>query len=132
MRPNVLAGVWTANLAKSRRHPANPFQRATIEFAIAGDVVTITDVFVDDAGREERGTNTVHADGVERIAEYGYAVTAAWRGPRRLEVIVKKSEDIVGRATYDVSSDGQVLTTSDLTGEQVIVLNRVTSSQLGY
>ena len=38
------AGLWTANVAKSHRHPANLFQRATMEFAIDGDAVTITDV----------------------------------------------------------------------------------------
>ena len=122
----VLAGRWTANVARSRRHPANLFQRATIEFAIDGDIVTIRDLLVDEAGREERGTNVVRADGVERPAEYGCAVTATWRGTHVLEVVVRKDDEVVGLATYTVSPGGDVLTTSDLTGEQVIVLERVT------
>ena len=121
---HAFVGVWTANVAKSRRHPANLFQRASIEFAIDGDVVTITDVFVDESGREARGTNTLHVDGIERAVEYGYAVRATWRNSHELEVVVKKSEDVVSRASYQVSADRRVLTTSDMTGEQVIVLDR--------
>jgi hypothetical protein len=128
---NPFVGVWTADVAKSRRHPANPFQRATIEFAVDGDVVTMTDVFVDEAGRETRDVNTLHVDGVERVGDYGYAVTAAWRSAHELEVVVKKFEDVVGRATYQVSPDGRVLTTSDLAGEQVIVLGRAGLNLLG-
>ena len=122
---SVLAGRWTANVGRSRRHPANLFQRATIEFAIDGDIVTIRDVFVDEAGREERGTNVVRADGVERPGEYGCAVTATWRDTHALEVVVRKDDQVVGLATYTVSPDGDVLTTSDLTGHHVIVLDRV-------
>jgi hypothetical protein len=121
---NSFVGRWTANVAKSRRHPANLFQRASIEFAVASDVATITDVFVDEAGREERGTNVIRVDGVERPVEHGCAITASWRGSHVLEVVVKKGLDIIGRATYEVSPDGQVLTTSDLNGDQVIVLDR--------
>jgi hypothetical protein len=122
---NPFVGRWTANIAKSRRHPANLFQRATIEFAVAGDAVTITDVVVDEAGREEGRTNSLHVDGIERPVEHGCTLTASWRGTRALEVVVNKGAEVVGRASYRVSADGQVLTTSDLHGEQVIVLDRV-------
>jgi hypothetical protein len=125
---SLFVGRWTANLARSRRHPANLFQRATIEFAVDGDVVTIADAFVDEAGREEHGRNIVHVDGIERAVEHGYAVVACWRGSHTLEVVVKKADEVVGRATYSVSPDGRLLTTTDLTGEQVIVLDRAISA----
>src|SRR5690349_1227521 len=38
----ALAGTWKANIARSRRHPANQFQSAALAIAIAGDTVTIT------------------------------------------------------------------------------------------
>ena len=43
-----LAGGWIANLAKSKRHPANSFRSARIHFAVRGDSVEIRDEFVDD------------------------------------------------------------------------------------
>ena len=55
--------VNIANLAKSVQHPANPFQSATLEFTVAGDAVTIAQVFVDSAGQEVGGTMTIRADG---------------------------------------------------------------------
>ena len=118
------AGRWIANLARSRRHPANPFQRATLEVAVDGNVVTIADCFVDESGRETCGNNTIHVDGIERVMDHGYVVRARWRGSHALDVIVTQSDAMVGRATYEVSGDGRVLTTSDLTGDQVIVLDR--------
>jgi hypothetical protein len=117
-------GRWTANIAKSRRHPANLFQHATVDFARAGDVLTITDVVIDETGRETRTTNAVHVDGVERRVDHGYVVVASWQGSHALEVVMKKDDEVIGRALYSVSSDGQVLTTSDLSGEHVIVLDR--------
>src|SRR5688572_21593963 len=37
------AGRWIANVARSRRHPANMFQRAVLEFAVDGNSVNIDD-----------------------------------------------------------------------------------------
>jgi hypothetical protein len=34
------AGAWIANVAKSKRHPLNPYQAATIQFAVDGNTVT--------------------------------------------------------------------------------------------
>src|SRR5687767_9971324 len=49
-----LAGSWLANIAKSKRHAANPFRSATLHVNVDGDAVTFADVVVDEHGREER------------------------------------------------------------------------------
>lgn len=111
---NPFVGVWTADVSQSTRHPANQFQRATLRFAVDGDTVTITDVVVNAAGQEDRGTNTILVDGVERGADDGggYALVAHWRSPRIIETIARKNGAIVGRGTYEVSADGRTLTVS--------------------
>jgi hypothetical protein len=58
---HTLVGTWTANVSKSRRHPANPFQRATLHFDVAGDTVTIADLVVNASGHEY-GRNTIRVD----------------------------------------------------------------------
>jgi len=115
-------GRWVANLAKSRPHPANPFQSAILEFSVLGDSVTIVSMYMDDAGRELRDKNTVQADGVERQADHGYSLMASWRGPRTLETLAKKDGQPAGWGRYEVSEDGQTLTIS--ADEQLVVLER--------
>ena len=121
---NVLAGTWIANLAKSVQHPANPFQSATLEFTVAGDAVTIAQVFVDAAGQQVGGRMTIRADGREHPSEYGngHALIARWIGSHILEAVDVKDGQILGRGTYEVSGDGKTLTVS--TNEQRIVLER--------
>jgi hypothetical protein len=118
-------GHWTANLPKSTRHPANQFQSATIEIAVDGDIVTMVDVVVGDSGQEERGTNTIHADGRERPSgSAGYVSVARWLGSHVLEVVRMQDGEIEARATYEVSADGRTLRISG--PEQVVVLDRRT------
>ena len=121
------AGLWMANVEKSKRHPANPFQRATIHFAIAGDEVTITDTFVDEHGRPSRGVNTLRVDGIQRPMDHGFAMLVAWHGPSCLEAIVTRDREPVSRVRYQVSEDGTTLTISDAAAEQVIVLEKKTN-----
>lgn len=122
--PNPFVAKWTANLSKSRRHPGNQFQSATLKFAVDGDKVTITDIVVDASGREERGQHTILVDGNEHASEErgGYALIARWRNSHVLETMAKKDSQIVGWGTYEVSNDCQTLTISG--DEQVIVLDR--------
>ena len=121
-REHPFAGTWTADVAKSKRHPLNEFQSATLQFAVAGDTVTITDVVIDATGREEH-RNVIQADGEAHPSEYGgYAVTGTWRGARVLEAVVTKDGHVEGRVTYEVSADGKTLTVS--TGEQTGVFDR--------
>jgi hypothetical protein len=115
-------GTWVADVARSRRHPANPFRRATLRVDVAGDRVTIADVVVDEAGRETAGEHTVHADGVARAQGGGYALTATWRGEHALETVATRDGAVVGRGTYEVSGDGRTLVVSS--DEQRIVLER--------
>ena len=121
---NPFVGTWVANLSKSRRHRANPFQSAMLQLDVVGDIATIADVVVDASGREEQGRNTFLADGREHPAERrnGYLVKARWHSSTVLEVVVKKEDHVEGRVTYEVSADGKTLTIS--TEEQVIVLDR--------
>lgn len=119
-----LAGLWIANVARSRRHPANPFRRATLQIRVVDAAVTFADVVVDEHGREERSTHTVLADGRERDTGNGYLLAARWNGPRVLETTVTKDGAVVARGRYEVSPDGGTLTVGDATGDQVLVLER--------
>ena len=118
-------GKWIVNLAQSKRHPANQFQRATIEFTVDGDMVTTVDLVTDESGHEMAGKNTIHVDGVEHAAENGsgYVVTARWNGPRIIETEARKDGQIAGWGKYEISDNGQTLTISG--DKQMIVLDRV-------
>ena len=121
---NPLAGGWVANLAQSKRHPANPFRSGRIHFAIRGTTVEIVDEFVDESGKSMRGRNAIEADGVAHAAGNGYAVTASLSA-RGLDTVSTKDGREIGRATYAVSADGRTLTIDDSSGESRIVLDRV-------
>jgi hypothetical protein len=119
-----LAGRWVADVAQSKRHPANRFQRATIDFAVNGNTVDIDDEFVDEAGAVIRNHNTIVADGLAHETPNGFVVTATWRGHRALDTVATKNGEVEGRASYAVSTDGRTLTISANEGKQVIVLDR--------
>ena len=117
------AGRWIANVAQSKRHPANMFQRAIIEFAVNGNTVDIDDEFVDESGRAVRGHNTLVADGIDHPTPNGFVVTAAWRGMTALAFVATKNGEVEGRGEYTVSADGRHLTIT--AGDQVIVYDRI-------
>lgn len=134
---NPFAGQWTANVSKSTRHPANQFQSAALQFAVAGDTVTISNVSVSASGQTEHGENTIQADRREHPSAHGnrYVLVARWLGSHALETVAKKDGQVVGRGTYEVSADGKTLTVSAKDGsangdgwrtdfDQVIVLDR--------
>jgi hypothetical protein len=102
-KANPLVATWMANLSKSRRHPANQFQSATLQFEVVGDTVTIDNVVVDASGCEEHGRNAVLADGIERPSGHGdgYSLMVKWRGSHILETVAKKDGQIVGWGTYE-------------------------------
>jgi hypothetical protein len=124
----LFAGAWNADLARSTRHPANQFQSATIVFALDGDDLHMSDVVVDEAGREERHVNTIRIDGRERATEprRSYSVRASWRDPLTFEAVGLKDGQVIGGATYAVSSDGETLTVA--ADQQLIVLQRVSAA----
>lgn len=131
--PNPLVGNWVANLEKSRRHANHQFKSATMEFAVAGDTVTLTHGGVNAGGQEESGTTTVTADGKEHAVpgQAGVVVVAKWRSARALEISAGNAGAPLGASTYEVSTDGKTLTATvsgiDAGGrkfEQVIVFDR--------
>ena len=126
--PRPFAGTWEADIARSSRHPANLFQRATIIIEVRGDEVRLTDIVVDESGRRDRTVNTIRVDGREYAspAGNGYSLLARWRDSRALEAVAWKDGQIVGTTTYTVSTDGRTLTiTAD---QQSIVLARMPSA----
>jgi hypothetical protein len=126
----LFTGAWTADLVRSQRHPANQFQSATIVFDLDGHDLRMSDVVVDESGREERHVNTIRIDGRERAAEprRGYNVRASWRDPLTLEAVGLKDGQVIGGATYAVSPDGETLTVA--ADQQLIVLQRVQAAAI--
>ena len=132
-RPSPFVGSWLANLSKSKRHPNHQFQSATLQFAVDGDTVTLTQGGVNAGGQAESGTITLQADGKERPIPQAPGVVSVvrWVGSRVLETVGKKDGQVVGRGTYEVSADGKTLTATvsgtDASGaafDQVIVFDR--------
>ena len=119
-----LAGGWIANVAKSKRHPANPFKSGRIHLTINGNSVDIVDEFVDESGKSVRGRNHLDVDGVERSRGNGHSASASWI-PGGLAAVDKQGGQVIGRATYVVSTDGLTLIISDDGGETLIVLDRL-------
>jgi hypothetical protein len=121
-------GQWKVNVPKSKRHPANQFQRGMVEFVVSGDTVKIADVVVDASGREERRLNTIQVDGHEHASESGngYSLLATWRGSHVLETVATKDGQVVGRGIYEVSRDAKTLTVSG--DDMLIVFDRISHS----
>ncbi len=122
--PNPFTGVWAAEVARSRRHPANMFQRATIEIAVNGDTVTMLDEFADETGRVEKNRNVIEVDGEAHVSDTGYALIARWVGARRLETVATKDGQMVGGASYEVAPDGSTMTFTSANAEYVVVFDR--------
>ena len=50
----VFVGRWVANVARSNRHPANPFRSAIMTFELDGSRVHVAHRMVDELGREDQ------------------------------------------------------------------------------
>jgi hypothetical protein len=111
---NPFAGKWTADISRSKLHPLNRLQAASVGFDIQGADVTIDFVMVDRSGRTDRGVNTFTADGKEHPSKHrdGYIMRATWLGSHSLEAVVSRSGEFEGRVEYVVSPDGNTLTLS--------------------
>ena len=109
-----LEGTWKANISKSKRHPLNLFQSATLQFHVSGDVVTIVNFEVDESGQERHHKQSIVVDGKEHVVDNGYALRARWLGSHVLETVAVKIRDSLasGEGTYEVSKDGKILTIS--------------------
>jgi len=126
-------GGWAANLSKSRRHANHQFASATMNFEVTGDVVSLTYVGINAAGKQESNRMLLHADGLEHpLPEApGVVVVSQWVSTHRIDTQARKGDNVLGHATYEVSSDGSLLTATvsgiDASGtsiEQVIVFDR--------
>jgi hypothetical protein len=121
---HLLAGGWIANVAKSKRHPANPFKSGRIHLTINGNSVDIVDEFVDESGKAVRGRSHLDVDGVERGRGNRHSVSASWI-PNGFAAVDKQDGQVIGRAEYVVSTDGRTLTISNESGDTIIVLDRL-------
>ena len=112
--PHPFAGTWTADLSRSKLHPLNHLQAASIEFDIDGADVTIDYVMVDASGRVDRGVNSFAADGHEHPSRHrdGFIMCARWLNARSLEAVVSRQGEFEGRVEYMLSPDGATLTLS--------------------
>jgi hypothetical protein len=118
----VFVGRWQADLARSTRPRDNLYRSAALEFEVRGNAVTIIDVVVDESGRSERNSNVLVVDGLSRPQRYGYAITARWVTPRRLEAEMTNDGQPRGRVSYVVDADGRTLTLA--TADSVSVFDR--------
>jgi hypothetical protein len=110
---NPFAGVWRANIQQSKRHPAYPFESATVKIAVSGAVYTISQQVIEPSGQPQRSTSVIHVDGEERPPEAsGFCVVAKRIAARVIEVTATKDGLVVGRGSYEVSRDGTSLTVS--------------------
>ena len=96
-----------------------------VEFELADDTVTLTQIAVDAAGGGSAMKMAIHVDGRDHPIQFGdeYLLQARWTDARTLETLLKLGESIVTKGTYEVSADGQVLVVS--TSERVVVFERV-------
>jgi hypothetical protein len=117
-----LAGRWIADVARSTRHPANLFRRATVEFRVDENTVNVQQEFVDEANRVVRNHMAIVADGAPHAVSHGYILTARWRGAHALDTVATKNGEVVGAGRYEVSPDGRRLTI--IAADQTIVLDR--------
>ena len=131
--PSPLAGTWKANISKSKRHPNHLFKSATLRFDVSNEVVTLSFTGENMSGMEEKGTTIFHPDGKEHPLEGlpGAVEISKWLRAGTIETIAKKDGKVIGQSTFEVSSDGKLLTATisgtDASGawfEQVIVCDR--------
>lgn len=110
--PNPFVGKWTADLSRSKLHPLNRLQAASVGFDVQGADVTIDFEMVDASGRTDRGANTFTADGNEHPSRHrdGFIMRATWLGSHSLEAVVSRNGEFEGRVQYVVSLDGSTLT----------------------
>jgi hypothetical protein len=122
-------GTWIADLSKSEP-PNAQIQRISLEVAVAGDTVSVTDKVTDASGQDMGfGTVTYQTDGTEHPHDDlmpGMVVVARWNSSNILETVRTRKDGQVLRVTFEISSNSQTLTTtaSDSLGKQVIVFDR--------
>jgi hypothetical protein len=123
-----LAGRWVADVARSQRHASNSFRSATMEFAVDGDIVTVSHVMIDETGRQERQRQTIRADGIEHMMPNGYVLLATLAHGRVLETRATHNGEVVGSGRYEVSADARTLViTGD--GQRIVCARHQTAKR---
>lgn len=124
---SLLAGNWSADLSRSRLDPKMTFKEIDVTIGVTGDAVSIASALVMPNGSKIQEQETFRADGTEIAATQYKGVThvSNWIGPQVFALITKKGGEIVALITYQVSSDGQTLTTRTSGPiEQTVVFTR--------
>lgn len=121
-------GSWSADLSQSRLDPKMPIKGADVTISVSGNVITLTNSAVLPSGETIQEREILRADGTETAASTrGVVHVANWLGSHVLALITKKGNQNIALITYEVSPDGQTLTTrtSGLI-EQVVIFKRRT------
>lgn len=120
-------GSWSADLSQSRLDPKMPFKGIDITIGVTGNVITLASSLVLPSGKPMQERETLRADGTETAATQtpGVVHVANWVGSHVFALIARKGNQNIALITYEVSSDGQMLTarTSGLI-EQVVIFKR--------
>ena len=115
-----MAGIWIS---------ADDNQRVILDIAVAGETITLTQVLVTPSGDDIALKTAFQADGRDHAAEYGHGhiIQAWWSNACLLEAVFKANNEIIGRSTYEVSSDRQTLSLSG--NNQVMLFKRLQEVQ---
>ena len=119
-------GSWSADLSQSRLDPKLPIKAADVTISVTGNVITLANSVVMPSGETIQERETLRADGTETAATTtGVVHVANWVGSHVLALITKKGNQNLALITYEVSTNGQTLTTrTSGVVEQVVVFKR--------
>jgi hypothetical protein len=120
------AGSWSADLSQSRLDPRMPIKEADVTISVSGNDITLANSVVLASGQTIQEREPLRADGTETPASApGVTHVANWLGSHVLALITKQGDRNLALITYEVSPDGQTLTTrTSGQFEQVVVFKR--------
>jgi hypothetical protein len=103
-------GGWTARLGASPEPLLRLCDAATLEFAVEGDLMTLSETVLEPSGAERRNSYTLRVGGPLQRVDHGYVMAAVRQGSRVLKVSIDHGGEHVMDVTYTVSDDGRTLT----------------------
>jgi hypothetical protein len=120
------AGSWSADLSQSRLDPKMPIKGADVTISVSGNDITLANSVVLASGQTIQEREPLRADGPETPASApGVTHVANWLGSHVLALITRQGDRNLALITYEVSPDGQTLTTrTSGQFEQVVVFKR--------
>ena len=119
-----IAGTWIARPSIDTAHHSGS-GNVVLDFELAEDILTLTQIAADPAGRDVATKLVIQIDGLDHPIPFGNDLTlqASWTDCRTLETIVKHGDQTVARGTYEVAADGRSLVVS--TPDRLVVFERV-------